>query len=58
VPQLGQLVDALSHEAVILTQRDAKTAYSAPVLGAASSPGEVHYLRQNLIDALSRVTDL
>ena len=53
-----KLIDAMTHEAVILTQQDARMAFLAPIRGAATSPEEVHLLRQNLIDALSRVTDV
>ena len=41
----AKLIDAMNHEAVILTQQDARMAFSAPVWGA-SLTGEVHQVRQ------------
>ena len=40
-----KLIDAMNHEAVILTQQDARIAFSAPIWGA-SLTGEVHQVRQ------------
>jgi hypothetical protein len=41
----AKLIDAMSHEAVILTQQDARMAFSSSRFGA-SLAGEVHQVRQ------------
>ena len=51
-----KLIDAMTHESVILTQQDAKMAFLAPVRGAATSSRGV-LPAPNLFDAMSRVTD-